>query len=170
MALLTPPAKVAVLNSVNPDLRECVDRFLSNNYLNLFSELTKPVEISQSSPSQSVSPPNSDEAESIFPNRQFLVREDTASDQLSEFVPATEFVGEKEIYARDSDKGFVMQSNSDLMMAGAINIPVVKEEVNWVETFKSLTCFVLPIGTFTELPRPKNNGDCFGKCLEIFEQ
>lgn len=158
---------MAILNAVNPALQECLAEFYSKNYLDLFTELTKPVEVAQTSQKPKLILPQQlkDGPESVFSNRQFLVREDTVSDQLSEFVPATEFIGERVIYTRDSDRTFLLQSNSDLMMSETVNLPVVKEDANWVESFKNLKCMVLPTGTYSELPRPKYNGGCYGKCL-----
>ncbi|VDN98249.1 unnamed protein product, partial [Rodentolepis nana] len=162
-ALLTPPAKVAILNAVNPGLQQCLDEFYSKNYLDLFTELTKPIAGAQTSQKTQPTPPQKHkyEPDSLFPNRQFLIREDAISDQLSEFVPATEFIGERVIYTRDSDKGYVLQSDLDFMMSGTIDFTVLKEDNNWIESFKKLKCLVLPTGTFSELPRPKYDGNCY---------
>ena len=164
-ALLAPPAKAAVLNSTNSNLESCVNDFLSKNYRDLFIELIKPPpEDSQPPPP----PPTQGTENSEFTsNRTFLLSNLSPTNELSEFLPPSEFVSEKDIYARKSDKKFVLSSGLNLMQTP--DIPLVEDDLNLEESIKNLRCFVLPCGVFAALPRPKYSDNCYvGFVLLIF--
>uniref|UniRef100_A0A5K3EKI9 NOL1/NOP2/Sun domain family member 4 n=2 Tax=Mesocestoides corti TaxID=53468 RepID=A0A5K3EKI9_MESCO len=152
-ALLAPAAKVAVLNSINPSMPELIKELLSKQYFDLFDELSKGDVLPES-----VLPQNPDNVEPP-PDQHFLVRHDTPPGQFSEFVPPTEFISEKTVYTRESDRGFVVRARSDFFEP--VDLPVVNEESCLIESFRNLRCFALPLGTFSALQRPKFSAQCF---------
>ncbi|KAL5106483.1 5-methylcytosine rRNA methyltransferase NSUN4 [Taenia crassiceps] len=164
-ALLTPPAKVAVLNFVCPGLRECVENLRSNNYLDLFGELSKPSGRTAGGTNSSPLSHCTDSVESVA-GRAFLVHREAPLDQMSEFLPPTELVSERDLYARDSDQ-VLIYPESDLLYQ-VPDLPMVKEEEedkektsNLVKTFRNLRCFAPPCGMFSALPKPMYSDDCF---------
>ncbi|KAL5964177.1 5-methylcytosine rRNA methyltransferase NSUN4 [Taenia solium] len=167
VALLAPPAKVAVLNSVSSGLRECAENLRSNNYLDLFSELNKPNARILDKTNSLPLPHYADSVESVA-GRKFLVQQEAPLGQVSEFLPPTELVSERDLYARDSDQAFLIHPESDLLQQ-APDLPMVKEEEeeangkesNLVKSFRNLRCFVPPCGMFSALPQPTYSDGCF---------
>ena len=148
---------MAVLNSNNPSLADCVSDFLSKNYLDLFIELKKSLpEDSTPSPPPEQTVENAD----LSSSQKFLVMQSAPEDQLSEFLPPTEFISERDIYTRDSDREFVLRSATDLMRTP--DIPMVEDDGELVESLRNLRCLLLPSGVFSALPRPKYSNNCFG--------
>ncbi|KAH9281440.1 5-methylcytosine rRNA methyltransferase NSUN4 [Echinococcus granulosus] len=164
-ALLTPPAKVAVLNSANPGLHECTENLRSKNYLDLFSELCKVNTRISDETNPDLLSYCTNTVESVA-GRAFLVHREAPLGQVSEFLPPTELVSERDIYARDSDQAFLIHAESDLLQTP--DLLMVKEEgedkakeSDLVGTFRNLRCFAPPCGMFSALPQPKYSDNCF---------
>ncbi|VDL95908.1 unnamed protein product [Schistocephalus solidus] len=164
-ALLTPCAKVAVLNSICPEAETAARRLLSpaHGCLDLISSLiAASSSASTATPPQAVTtettPDDDNNSEGQRQQHQFLVESSLPSDEaLSEFVSPTEFVSEHSLYVRDSDRAYTLRgASTDAHTESLLAISEAAEMASsafW-RSCKHLRCFYLPSGIYDTVGRP----------------